>query len=119
MATHAIASGMSAFLAFSLMSLGLDSRASFHMPGIKDKIHSFSLSTHMSLSTHISHVNIVDGTLCSVFGKGIVHATSSLSLNNVLYVLKFHVSLLSISQIPKIKNCYVTFFPTYCVFHDF
>ena len=36
----------------------------------------------------------------------------------MLYVLKFPVSLLSISQFTKQHNCSITFFPSYCVFQD-
>jgi len=44
-------------------------------------------------------VNIVDGTFSTVCGKGVVHASASLSLDDVLYVLIFSVSLLSISKL--------------------
>ena len=80
------------------------------MTNIRDKFHS------LSLSSHISPVNIVDDIASCVLGEGIVHATLLLTLNNVLYVLKFLVMLLSISQIIKNKNCIVTFFFTYCAF---
>ena len=69
----------------------------------------------LSLSSHILLVNIADGTVSSVLGKGIIHAISSLALNNVLYVLKFFVSLLSISQIPKIKISCHLFSYLFCV----
>ena len=69
----------------------------------------------MSHSSHVLPVNIDDGIVSSVLGEEVVHTISSLGLNNVLYIPKFHVSLLSISQIVKTKNC-VIFFPTYCVF---
>ena len=50
------------------------------MTGIKDKYHS------LSLSSHIRNVNIVNNIVSSVIGEGIVHATSFLALNTVLYV---------------------------------
>jgi len=90
----------------------LSSGASSHMTGIKDKF------TSLHLSTQFFSVNVADGTQSPVLGDGIVQATPSLNLKNVLYVLKFHVSLLSISQFTKQHNCSVTFFPSYCVFQD-
>ena len=61
------------------------------MIGIKDKFN------FLHLFTKISSVNIADGTQSLVLGDGVVQATPSLNLKNVLYVLKFSVSLLSIS----------------------
>ena len=60
--------------------------------------------------------NIADGTQSHVLGDRIVQATPSLNLKNVLYVLNFLVSLLSINQFTKQHNCSVTFFPSYCIF---
>jgi len=55
----------------------------------------------MHLSTQISSVNIANGTQSSVLGDEVVQGTPSLNLKNVLYVPKFSVSLLSISQFIK------------------
>ena len=82
------------------------------MTGIEDKF------TSLHLFTQFSSVNIVDGTQSLVLCDGVVQATSSLNLKNVLYVSKFPISLLSISQFTKQYNCSVTFFPSYCVFQD-
>jgi len=79
------------------------------MTGIKDKF------TFLHLFTQFSSVNIADDTESPVLGDEAVQATPSLNLKNVLYVLKFLVSLLSISQFTKQYNCSVTFFPSYCV----
>jgi len=65
------------------------------MTGIKDKF----MSLH--LSNKFSSVTIVDGTQSPVLGDRVVQATSSLNLTIVLYVLKFPVKLLSISQFTK------------------
>jgi len=73
----------------------LDSGVSSHMPGIKDKF------TFSHLSTQFSSVNIADGTQSHVLGDGVAQATPSLNLKNVIYVPKFLVSLLSISQFIK------------------
>ena len=62
------------------------------MIGIKDKFHSpFSRNTPPG--------KIVDGT-STICEKGVVHVIASLSLlDNVLFVLKFPVSLLSINKL--------------------
>jgi len=82
------------------------------MTGIKNKF------TSIHLFTQFSSVNIANGTQSPVLDDGVVHATPSLNLKNILYVLKFSVRLLSISQFIKHHNCSVTFFPSYCVFQD-
>jgi len=56
--------------------------------------------------------------LLLLMGKKVVHATSSLSLNDVLFALKFHVSLLSISKITTQNRYHAIFYPSYCVFHN-
>ena len=63
-------------------------------------------------------MSIVDGRSCQVTSEGIVHASSNLPLDKVLYVLDFPVNLLSISAITKVLFCYVTFFPYRCNFPD-
>ena len=78
------------------------------------KIHFTSLS---SLSP-VPSVVVTDNSSCPILNEGVVHAFSSLSLDHVLHVLKFSISLLSISQISKSHNCSVIFFPTYCAFQD-
>jgi len=56
---------------------------------------------YVYLFTQFYSVNIADSTQFLVLGDGVVQATSSLNLKNVLYVPKFPVSLLSISQFTK------------------
>ena len=87
--THASSSGMDT--ASSSRPWILDSGASSHMTHIQNKFDS------LHLSNKFSSVNIADGTQSPVLGNGVVHATSSLTLADVLYVLKFLVSLFSIS----------------------
>jgi len=82
------------------------------MTGIKDKF------TSSHFFTQFSSVNIVDGTQSPVLSDGVVQATPFLNLKNVLCVLKFSISLLSISQFTKQHNCSVTFFPSYYVIQD-
>ena len=74
-------------------------------------------------STYIPHsgqdkVKIADGIVSSIFGKGLVQVSPSLSLSSVLHVPSFPISLLSISRITRNQNCSVTFFPSHCVFQD-
>ena len=85
------------------------------MTDIKDKF------IYLHIFTQFSYVNIVDGNIAdgtqsSVLGDGVVQATLFLNLKNVLYVLNFLVSLLSINQFTKQHNCSVTFFSSYFVF---
>ena len=73
----------------------LDSGVSSYMTGIKDKF------TSLHFSTKFSSVNVVDGTQSPVLGDGVVQVTLSFNLKNVLYVPKFSVNLLSISNLPN------------------
>ena len=73
----------------------LDSGASSHMTCIKQKFVSLNMS-----SVHPS-VKIAYGTHSPVLGNGVVQATPSLTLTDILYVPQFHVSFLSISQLTK------------------
>jgi len=102
--THPSSSNMNAYIVSPHRPWILDSGVSSHMTGIKNKF----ISLH--LYTQFSSVNIVDGTQSLVLGDGVVQATPSLNFKNVLYVLKFYVSLLSISQFTKQHNYNVTFF---------
>jgi len=62
------------------------------------------------MSNTYSSVKIVDGSHSLVLENGVVHATPSLIPTDVLFVPKFLVSLLSISQFTKYNNCKITFF---------
>ena len=63
------------------------------MTVIKAKFHS------LSLGNTIPSVDIADGTSSTVCGKGIVHASTSLYLDDILYVPIFPISLLFISKL--------------------
>ena len=56
-------------------------------------------------------VKITDSTHSLVLGNGVVQATPSLTLINVLYVPQFSVGLLSISQLTKQNNLQNNIFP--------
>jgi len=73
------------------------------MTGIKHKFVS------LNFFNKFSTVNIADGTQSPTSDNGVVQATPSLTLTDVLYVPKFSISLLSISQFTKHNNCKITF----------
>ena len=61
-------------------------------------------------------VKIADGTQSPVLGNWVVQATPSLTLIDVLYVPKFPVSILTISQFTKHNNCKKI--SSHCMFED-
>ena len=77
------------------------------MAGTKQKFVSLNL-----LRVH-SSVKIIDVTHSLVLGNRVVQTTPSLTLNGVMYVPRFLVSLLSISQFTKHNNCKINFFPSH------
>ena len=84
----------------------IDSGASSHMIGFP------SVLTAYRPETSIPDVRIADGRSCPVLGSGQSRATSSLPLQNVLYIPGFPANLLSISAITKALHCGVFFFPS-------
>ena len=90
----------------------IDSGASSHMTGFP------SVLTAYRPETSIPDVRIADGRSCPVLGSGQSRATSSLPLQNVLYIPGFPANLLSINAITKALHCGVFFFPHHCVFQD-
>ena len=80
------------------------------MIGIKQKFIS------LNLSNKFSSINITDGTQSILLGNRVVQATLFLTFTDVLYVSKFTVSLLSMSQFTKYNNCKIIFFLFH---HDF
>ena len=90
----------------------IDSGASSHMTGLS------TILTSYRPETSIPDVRIADGRSCPVLGSGQSSATSSLPLQNVLYIPGFPANLLSISAITKALHCGVFFYPHHCVFQD-
>ena len=80
---------MSAFSASSSKPWVLNSGASSHMRDIKDKFPS------LFFNNNIPPVNIANSIFFTICGTKVVHATASLSLDDVLFVSNFSVSLLS------------------------
>ena len=82
------------------------------MTDIKQKFVSLNLSSVQP------SVKIADNTHSPLLGNGVVQAAPSLTLTDVIYVPRFPVSLLFISQFSKHNNCKITFFPSHFVFQD-
>lgn len=90
----------------------IDSGASDHMTGNSNVFSTYSPSSPGAT------VTLADGSFVPVLGRGSAVATSSLPLSSILYLPKFPFNLLSISQITRALNCFVSFFPGYCLFQD-
>ena len=110
-ANLASTSGTHAFLA-SRSSWVIDSGASAHMTGTPSTL------SPLTLTTAYPPVSIADGLSCSIKGYRSTKPTPSLTLHNVLYVLGFSTTLLSISTITRTLNCVAIFYPFHCVFQD-
>jgi len=109
--THISSSGMNPYIVSPHIPWILDSGASSHMIGIKNKFISYIFPINFLVLTLL----MVHSLIYLTMG---VQATPSLNLINELYAPQFPISLLSISQFTKQNNCNVTFFPPYYVFHD-
>ena len=90
----------------------IDSGATNHMTGSSRRFLSYAPRSGKD------RVKIADGSSAPIMGCGIVSCTSSLSLNPVLHVPNFPLSLLSVSSITKSLNCRAVFEPTFCVFQE-
>lgn len=90
----------------------IDSGASHHMMGMPSLF-----STYYPCSSR-DKVKKANGSHFLVASKGNIFALFTLLLSNVQHVSKITLNLLSISYITKSLNCSVTFFSSYCVFHD-
>lgn len=75
-------------------------------PGATDHMTSHSnLYTSYNPCSGRQKVNVADGTLSSVAGKGRIPISKDLSLDNALHVPKLSCNLLSIRKITKDLNC--------------
>lgn len=63
----------------------------------------------LSSCNYVSPIHIVDGTTLPILDEGVICVSPTLDLHDVLYVPKFHVSILSISQLTKNFNHSMTF----------
>lgn len=65
----------------------------------------------------LSPITVADKYVSTISGFGTIR-TPSLTLNQVVHVPKLSFNLLLVNQITKTLNCFVNFFPTYCIFQD-
>lgn len=63
-------------------------------------------------------ITLADKRLSPTIGKGIVHLSPDLILEDFLLVPSIPTGLLSISKLYSTKNCQVVFTPTYCLFQE-
>ena len=82
------------------------------MTGIKLKFVS------IKFSNIYSSIKIADGIQSPILGNEVVQVTPLLILIDVMYALKFSISLLSISQYTKHNNYKIIFSSSHCVFQD-
>ena len=96
----------------SSMKWILDSGASHHMVGNPDFLHN-----KVTLD-NAGHVQLQTGDSAKVSHIGDCNIREGDILSQVLCMPSFQFNLMSISQVTKYLNCYVTFFPQYSVFQD-
>jgi hypothetical protein len=90
----------------------IDSGAFDHMTSISSLFSSYNLCSSRE------NVRIANGSLSSVFGKGSIFVSPSMSLSYVLHIPDFAANLLSIARITCELNCRVIFYFDYCFFQD-
>ena len=64
------------------------------------------------------HIVLAHGSSWPIFGKGVLHPTSSLSLPSSIFVPNSPFNLFSVSQLTKALQCSITFDPISRVFQD-
>ena len=74
----------------------------------------------LSVNNNISpaNANIAESTSSTIRKKRVMHAIYSLSLNDVLFILKFSIRFLFISKLTTQNRCCTIFYPFYSVFQD-
>jgi len=65
-----------------------------------------------------SQVTLPNGSHAKITSAGSAHITKNLHVHDVLCAPSFHVNLLSVSQLTSALNCFVHFFPTFCILQD-
>ncbi|KAK8272656.1 hypothetical protein V6Z12_D11G348900, partial [Gossypium hirsutum] len=96
----------------SLIHWILDTGASNHMT------HAFNSLIHPIACANNSFVKLPTGHTATVTHVGNYNLTPHHTLRDVLYVPSFHFNLLSISKLTKDLNCFVSFYPTFCILQD-
>ncbi|KAL5810383.1 hypothetical protein ACOSQ3_027085 [Xanthoceras sorbifolium] len=90
----------------------IDSGATDHMTGNSSLFSTFQ--SHTSTST----VTLDDGSPSCVHGSGTITPTPLLPLSSVLHLPNLSFNLISVSQLTRNLNCYISFFPDHCLFQD-
>ena len=90
----------------------VDSGASDHVSCDRDKFVNFSTSFFKTV------LLTADGETSKVVGIGSIPISSTVILENVLYVLTLSCNLLSVSKITRALNCTASFSSYMCLFQD-
>jgi hypothetical protein len=91
----------------------LDSGASHHMTPL------LSLMRGVTKIEKPFYVTIPTGNTVLVEMMGTIDLSKDITLQNVLLVPKFDCNLISICQLTRDLNCFVTYHPSYCMIQDF
>uniref|UniRef100_A0A3Q7GRS6 Uncharacterized protein n=1 Tax=Solanum lycopersicum TaxID=4081 RepID=A0A3Q7GRS6_SOLLC len=70
----------------------------------------------MTVYQHDQVMQMLDGNICTAHVMANMADTGE--LQDVLFVPEFHYNLLSISKVTKDFNCFVSFYPGFCLFQD-
>nr|XP_016497685.1 PREDICTED: uncharacterized protein LOC107816475 [Nicotiana tabacum] len=90
----------------------IDTGVTNHVTGNKD------LLENLALVGNIGQVQFPTGDSIAITHRGNHQLSGGDVLSNVLCVPAFRFNLVSVSKLIKDLNCYVTFFPTFCVFQE-
>ena len=63
-----------------------------------------------------STVTLADGSHSCALGSGTIVPTPSIPLTSVLSLPNFSFNLISISKLTRALECYISFFPDFCLF---
>ncbi|XP_075499123.1 uncharacterized protein LOC142537497 [Primulina tabacum] len=91
----------------------IDSGANEHMVG-----DSLTLRNPKSIANSSGTVGLPNGSKILISKTGSIALTDSIMLDKVLQIPDFRFNLLSVSRLTKELQCYVTFYPTFCLFQD-
>ena len=90
----------------------IDFGATNHMTGNSSLFSTFQ--SHPSTSS----VTLADGSQSCVLGSDTIFPTPSLPLLSVLNLTNFSFNLISMSKLTQALKCYISFFPSFCLFQD-
>ncbi|GAV59362.1 hypothetical protein CFOL_v3_02893 [Cephalotus follicularis] len=91
----------------------IDSGSNDHMTGNFNSLNIYK----PSMSCH-ANVKLPNGSTTKITHVGTTKLSNTLTLHNVLFVPVFSFSLLSISRFTKENQCFVIFYPDFCLFQD-